>query len=361
MRIGRREFLWSSALAASAAASIGAANSGGKQKIRCGILGLGHAHALDVLGVLKRSEDFELTGVVEPDAAVCAQVKKSPVLRAVPWLEQAQLLSDETIKMIAIESAVPRLLDHAQAAANAGKHIHLDKPAGTSLPQFRALLDTMEQRGLLLQMGYMFRYNAGFDFARRVVSEGVLGDIYRIHGCMDTDYTKEKRDLLEGRPGGMMFELGCHLLDMTMLILGTPKKITPFLRHDAKTNDGLLDNTAAVFEFDDAGSGRRAMAILQSSAMRPNAFPSRRFEVCGTNGSVTIEPLEPPSVTLNLRKATGEFKRGIQQIPVPDHDRHVRDFEDLAGCIRGNAQFAYSKQHDFEVQRTLLLASGADV
>ena len=359
--IGRREFLWSSALTASGATAIGAANSASKQKIRCGILGLGHAHALDVLGVLKSSADFELAGVFEPDAAVWAQVEKSPALKGVPWVDQAHLLNDETVKMIAVESAVPRLLDYAQAAADAGKHIHLDKPAGTSLPPFRALLDTTEQRGLLLQMGYMFRYNAGFDFARRVVREGILGDVYRIHGSMDTDYTQEKRDLLEGRPGGMMFELGCHLLDITMLMLGTPKKVTPVLRHDAKARDDLLDNTAAVFEFDDARSTWRAMAILQSSAMRPNAFPSRRFEICGTNGSVIIEPLEPPDVTLNLRQATGEFKRGIQEIPVPNHDRHVRDFEDFARCIRGQAQFAYTKQHDFEVQRALLVASGVVV
>ena len=355
--MGRREFLWNSALAASAAASVGAANSGGKQKIRCGILGLGHAHALDVLGVLKGSADFDLAGVCEPDTAVRAQVEKSPALKGVAWVEQVQLLSDESIKMIAVESSVPRLLEYAQAAAGAGKHIHLDKPAGASLPPFRALLDTIEQRGLLLQMGYMFRYNAGFDLARRVVSEALLGDrlpggIYRIHGSMDTDYTQEKRGLLAGRPGGMMFELGCHLLDITMLILGAPKKVTPILRHDAKAGDNLLDNTAAIFEFE------KAMAIIESSAMRPNAFPSRRFEICGTNGSVTIEPLEPPSVTLNLRQASGEFKKGIQQIPVPDYDRHVRDFEDFARCIRGESQFAYTKQHDYEVQRALLQASG---
>ena len=349
--MNRRHFLINSTMLAAGAALTGAGEPAGKAPIRCGVLGLGHSHALDVVGVLKKSAKFELAGACEPDSAVRAQVEKSPALKGVPWVEQAQLLSDETVKMIAVESSVPRLLEHAQAAADAGKHIHLDKPAGTSLPPFRALLDTMEQRGLLLQMGYMFRYNAAFDLARKLVREGALGDIYRIHGCMDTDYTQEKRDLLEGRPGGMMLELGCHLLDITMLLLGAPKKVTPVLRHDAKANDDLLDNTAAVFEFDGA------MAILQSSAMRPNAFPSRRFEVCGTNGSVIIEPLEPPSVTLNLRQSPGEFKRGIQEIPVPDHDRHVRDFQDFAGCIRGEAQFAYTKQHDFEVQRALLMAS----
>lgn len=329
---------------------MGAARKGAK--IRCGVLGLGHAHALDVVDVLKASGDFELAGVCEPDAGVRGEVEKLPALRGVRWLTQDELLDDDALRMVAVEGAVERLIEYAQSAAEAGKHIHLDKPAGTSLPPFRTLLETVEQRKLLLQMGYMFRYNAGFDFVRRAVAEGLLGDIYRICGCMDTDYTPEKRKLLAGRPGGMMFELGCHLLDMTMLILGTPTKVTPFLRHDTKHTDDLLDNTAAVFEFDGA------VAVLASSAMRPNSGATRRFEVCGTNGSITVEPLEPPSVRLNLREARGEFKRGIHKIEAPDYDRHVRDFEDLARCIRGEAEYAYTRQHDWEVQQALLRASG---
>jgi predicted dehydrogenase len=186
------------------------------------------------------------------------------------------------------------------------------------------------------------------------VREGLLGDVYRINGCIDTDYTPEKRKRLAGRPGGMMFELGCHLLDIVVLMLGAPKKVTPFLRHDVKQDDNLFDNTCAVFDYD------TAMVVIESSAMRPNAFPTRRFEVCGTNGCVTVEPHEPPAVRLNLRKARGEFKNDIQEIAVEDHPRHVRDFQDLARCIRGEAKFGYSKQHDLEVLGTLLHASGVN-
>jgi len=345
----RRDFLIGSAmLATGAAASVGAA----KEKIRCGIIGLGHAHALDVVRVLKASEDFEIAAICEPDKAVREKVAKNPLLKGLQWLDRDRLLADNSIQAVAVESAVPQLLEHAQAAAGAARHIHLDKPAGMALPPFRALLDTMQQKNLLLQMGYMFRYNAGFDFVRKAVNDGLIGDVYRINACMDTDYGADKRGILLGRPGGLMFELGCHLLDITMVILGTPNKVTPFLRKDAPFDDTLLDNTAAVFEFDNA------VAILQSSAMRPNAFATRRFEICGTDGSITVEPLEPPSVRLNLREARGGFKRGLQQVSVPDHDRHVRDFQDFARCIRGEAEFAYSKQHDYEVQRALLAACG---
>ena len=352
--IDRRGFLVSSALLASGVAAIKTGKIAAASKVRCGVLGLGHAHALDVVEVLKASEDFELAGVCEPDPVVRADVEKSTALSGVTWLEQDELLRDDTVKMVAVESVVEKLLDYAHAAADARKHVHLDKPAGTSLSAFKALLDKLEQRDLLLQMGYMYRYNAGFDFARRAVREGLLGDVYRINGCIDTDYTPEKRKRLAGRPGGMMFELGCHLLDMAMLMLGAPKKVTPFLRHDLKQDDNLFDNTCAVFDYD------TAMVVIESSAMRPNAFPTRRFEVCGTNGCVTVEPHEPPTVRLNLRKARGEFKGCLQGITVEDQPRHVRDFQDLARCIRGEARFVYSKKHDLDVQRALLRASGVN-
>jgi predicted dehydrogenase len=247
---------------------------------------------------------------------------------------------------------VQQSLEHAHAAADAGKQIHLDKPAGIDLPVFKSLLDKMTEKKLLLQMGYMYRYNAGFSLARRAAAEGWLGSVYRVSGCIDTDYTPDKRDKLAGRPGGLMFELGCHLLDITMLMLGVPKKVTPVLRHDTNEADALADNTLAVFEFD------KAVAVIESSAMRANAFPTRRFEVIGTNGSIVIEPHEPPAVTINLREPRGGYKRGVQKVTVEDNARHVRDFEDLARCMRGEAEFEYSKQHDYEVQRTLLQACG---
>jgi hypothetical protein len=46
---------------------------------------------------------------------------------------------------------------------------------------------------------------------------------------------------------------------------------------------------------------------------------------------------------------------------LPDLERHVLDFQDLARCIRGESAFAYSKRHDFDVQRTVLRACDQEV
>jgi predicted dehydrogenase len=319
--------------------------------IRCGLLGLGHAHAFGKLQVLQESLDYEVIGVHEPDDEVRGRCDREQRLGPVRWTTQKELLEEDSIEMIAVESTVPELLGFGRAAIAANKHIHLDKPAGTDLNEFRTLLDEAERGGRIVQMGYMFRYNPGFDFIRQTVRDGMLGDVYSIHASMSTDVSNASRIKLAFHPGGMMFELACHLIDMILLLLGPPKKVTPFLRHDDKRDDDLADNTLAVLEYE------RAAAIVQSAAMEPNAFPHRRFKVSGTEGTTILEPLEPPHVALCLRVPKDRLREGWQDVEVDDVPRYVLDFEELARCIRGEQSFPYSYEHDFNVQRTVLEAS----
>lgn len=326
-----------------------------KESIRCGLLGLGHSHAMDALGVLRSLEEFEVVGFCEPDASIRERFQNSKELKDLASLSEEALLGDPTIRMVAIESDVPRLLDFAEKAIHAGKHIHLDKPAGTSLSQFKKILDEAEEKNLLVQMGYMFRYNPGFDVIRQAVNEGWLGRIFSIQTHMSTDIPKEKRLIMSHHPGGVMLELGCHLIDMIVLLLGRPEKVTPYIRHDSPIEDPLADNTLAVFEYE------HAIVKVEVCAQEVNPFPERRFKVVGTQGSIILNPLEPPSVRMTLREPHGDFPQGVTVRDFPDLDRHVLDFKDLAACIRGEKAFAYSKEHDYAVQETLLRSCGVEV
>jgi predicted dehydrogenase len=350
--MNRRQFLARSA-AVAAAVGAGARSAAAQQDpLPCGLLGINHSHAFDVLEVLRQSPDYRVVGVCEPDAAVRAEFQDQPLLKDLRWLTEDELLGDPGVRMVAVESDVPRLLDLGRKVIDAGKHLHLDKPAGASLPVFKALLDEAERRQLLVQMGYMFRYNPGFDLVRKAVGDGWLGEVYSIRASMCTDINEKKRRIMAHHPGGLMLELGCHLIDMIVLLLGPPKKVIPYLRHDAPVDDSLADNTLAVLEYD------HALVTVESAAMEPAAFPARRFKVAGTGGSAILQPLEPPAARLALREPRGGYKAGEQAVPLENVPRHVRDFADLAACIRGEKTFAYTKQHDYDVQQTVLRACG---
>lgn len=355
--LNRRDFLKQSIAASGALglAQAAQAASAEKARIRCGMIGTDHPHALDVFEQIHLSEDYELVGVCEPDAALRGARKDLPILKDVVWRSQDELLSDPSVQLIVVESGLPRLLPFGRAAVDAGKHLHLDKPAGTSLPEWKALLDVAAEKKLLVQMGYMYRYNPGFDLVREAVRGGWLGDVFSIQASMCTSLSSDKRKEKDIHPGGIMLELGCHLIDMICIILGAPTKVTPFLRHDGAFDDTLADNTLAVLEYD------KAMAVVETSAQEPDAFPNRRFKIAGSKGKIILEPIEPPHATLYLSEPAGGRKKGWHDIELPDLPRHARDFADLAACIRGEAQFAYSKEHDYQVQRTVLQACGQSV
>ena len=85
------------------------------------------------------------------------------------------MLNTPGLALVAVETDVPDLLDAAEAVVEAGKHLHLEKPGGASLPRFRRLIDTATRKHLAVQLGYMYRYSPAIVFLRRALAEGWLG------------------------------------------------------------------------------------------------------------------------------------------------------------------------------------------
>src|SRR5205823_11484011 len=140
-----------------------------------------------------------------------------------------------------VETRVKDLLDNAEVCVAAGKHVHIDKPAGESLGQFKRILDTAAKKKVLVQMGYMFRYNPAVVLLREFLTKGWLGEVFEVHAVMSKVVAPDERKRLARFRGGIMFELGCHVLDLVVGVLGKPAEVIGFSRHSAAV-DGLADN-----------------------------------------------------------------------------------------------------------------------
>ena len=123
--------------------------------------------------------------------------------------------------------------------------------------------------------------------------------------------------------------------------------------HVKTQRDAFKDNQIATFQFD------RALATIGSNHNDPFGGPRRQFTVVGTEGTLAIQPLEPPKVSLALTKDRGKQKRGKQEIPMPKTEgRYHGEFRDLAKIVKGEKSLAWNSEHDLIVQETLMLASG---
>jgi len=330
--------------------------NGKAAKIRIGQIGTAHAHAAGKMETLRKSGDFEVVGVVEPDPERRAAAEKSTTYAGAKWMTEEELLNAPGLQAVAVETAVKDLVPTGTRCVAAGKHIHLDKPGGESLPAFKALLDDATRRKLTVQMGYMFRYNPAFQLCFRLLGEGALGEVFSIDTTMSKLLGAGERKGLLPYPGGSMFELGCHVIDAVVTILGRPGKVTPHRRSVSALADGWSDNDLAVFDY------ARATATVRSTMVEVEGGARRNFIVCGTKGTLAIQPLEPAAARLALDAAHGEFKKGYQDVAFPKAGgRYDRDFADLAAVIRGEKAFEFAPGHDLAVEEALLLACGLPI
>ncbi len=323
-------------------------------KIRIGQIGTAHAHAGGKMDTMRKSADFEVVGVVASAAARRTAAENSTTYAGLPWMTEEQLLATPGLQAVAVETEVKDLLATAARCIAAGKHIHLDKPAGESLPAFKRLLDDATARKLTVQMGYMFRYNPAFELLFQLHRDGALGEVFEIDTVMSKLIDAGGRKALLPYRGGAMFELGCHVIDAVVTILGRPQKVTPHNRSVA--GDGFPDNQLAVLEYP------KATVTVRSALTEVDGGSRRQFVVCGTRGTFDIRPLEAAAARLALDAPRGEWKRGYQDVKFPKTGgRYDGDFADFAKVIRGEKTFAFTPAHDLAVQETVLLASGQPI
>lgn len=319
--------------------------------IRIGQIGVAHAHA-SKLNVYRRSSDYEVIGIVEENETLRRVSADKDPYRGLAWMTREELLSQPGLQAVLIETEIRDLLQHAKACLEAGLHVHIDKPAGVSLRELEQVMEIASRNERIVQMGYMYRYNPAIKLLHSFLESGWLGDIFEVHAVMSKQLSEAERKVPAAYPGGMMFELGCHLIDLVVRILGEPTSVYVSSKHSSKIEDALQDNMLAVFEYP------RASATVKSSCLEVEGGNRRHLVVCGTEGTFHIEPLDNPKVRLILDRPRGPYRKGEQIIELPKYTRYVDDALEMARAIRGEQKFPYSYAHDLAVQRTVLKASG---
>jgi len=253
---------------------------------------------------------------------------------------------------ILVESDVWDLTKYAQMCIDAGKHIHMDKPASGTLEEYKQLLDTAEAKKLVVQLGYMYRYNPAVQKCFELVREGKLGEIYSINAEMSTLHKPEYKQWLTNFGGGIMYILGSHLIDLIVYLLGKPEKVHSFLKHTGLDGIDLADNNLAVLEYE------KALARVFVSSVEVNGFGRRQLMVSGSKGTVNICPLERP-ITMTwsdtaIADSTYEDRKIL--LPFEDHTaggRYDEMLKDFYAYIVGEKQNPFTYAHEYAVQEVL--------
>ncbi|NLO73714.1 MAG: Gfo/Idh/MocA family oxidoreductase [candidate division WS1 bacterium] len=335
------------------------------RKIKIGHLGLGHFHSESKLECVRRYPDlFEVVGLAEPDEETYVTFSSHQPYQGLERLSVEALLSRDDLDAVLVECDDWNLVPYGQMCVEAGKHIHLDKPAGESIPDFERLIATARAQGLVVQLGYMYRYNPGVVKCLEMVRNGELGEILQVDAVMSTEHPKWVREWLQRYSGGTMHTFGCHLADLVLLMQGMPDTITAYKKMTLLEGVEVYDHDLAVFEYP------RGVSTIRTSSFEVNGVGRRQLVVAGTEGTVELKPLETSDLarfthmTLATKPDTRhrEYLDTKQTVELPPvKGRYDAMMVDFAAMVRGEKENPFTYEYELRVQRASLAACGLEV
>lgn len=321
------------------------------KKIKIGQIGIGHNHAeAKMRAIRKFPQYFEVVGVCEPNADWIKERGNWKAYKGLNFLTEKEIL--EKCDAVLVETDVWDLTQTAQRCVQAGKHIHLDKPASGNYQQYEEVLRIAKEKNLVVQLGYMYRYNSAIQKCMKMIQEGELGEIYAINAEMSTFHNKEYRDWLNHFDAGIMYILGSHLVDLIVYILGEPKEVVSFLKSSNLSGTTSKDNNQAILNYE------KALARINVSSVEVNGWGRRQFVVSGSNGTVEIKPMENPCKMMysNLKNCPNSYQDSKEIIEINEVSldcRYDEMIEDFYRYIVGEKKNPYTYEHELLVHKVL--------
>lgn len=321
------------------------------KKIKIGQIGIGHNHAAALMpAVRKFPELFEVVGYAEENEHWIDVWGAHSAYQGLPRLSVEEVI--EKSDAILVESDVPNLTRYAKMCVEAGKHIHMDKPASGTVEEFAEVLRIAKEKNLVVQTGYMYRNNYGIRKCLELIKDGKLGEIYSINAEMSTYHAVDYKKWLTTFDGGIMYILGCHLVDLILYILGEPKKITKFFKHTGLDGVDFPDNNLVIMEYE------KALARVFVSSVEVNGWGRRQFFVSGSKGSIDIRPIENNIKVeysdLEIADHAYRDKKvllDIEDIPANcRYDDMVQEFYDF---IVGKKENPFSYEHELTLKKIM--------
>ena len=250
------------------------------QMIGVGLIGYGLGGRAFHAPYVRVTPGMDLRVVVSRDAPkVHADL---PGLCVVPSIER--LLAEPGIDLVIVSSPDGLHADHATKALSAGKHVLIDKPFATSLPDAHRVIRASEVAGRLLTVFHNRRWDADFTTLRALLAERRLGEIVQFESHFDRWRPAPVTTWKEAREGGSWLDLGPHLVDQALVLFGRPLAITADLA-TLRAGAPAPDYFHALLRYPDK------RVILHSSKLA--AANSLRFAVHGTGGSWIKHGVDP--------------------------------------------------------------------
>jgi predicted dehydrogenase len=208
------------------------------QPIRVGLVGFGFVSKTFHVPLLQATDGYRITVVSSSrPAEVSAMLPDAEVVS-----RPEMLTAHPEVDLVVIATPNETHAPLAEMAMRAGRNVVVDKPFTISVEEARHLSAVATETGLLLSVFQNRRWDSDFLTVQEALCGDRLGRVVRFESRIDR-FRPGVRDRWREVPGpgaGLLYDLGPHLIDQTLLLFGIPDNVQATLalqRRGAKTDD----------------------------------------------------------------------------------------------------------------------------
>jgi predicted dehydrogenase len=243
--------------------------------------------------------------------------------RAVPSYEA--ILADKDIEAVINTTPNGVHLETTRAAADAGKHVFLDKPIANTVSDGRRITEICRKARVVLALGYQRRRESQFRWIKRQIDEGLFGKLVNAEANISRDRLG-KIDLgswryqAAGMPGGVMLQIGIHYTDVLEYLIGPVKAVSGQFARLVLPGDNP-DVASLVLEHENG-----ALSTLNASYASASEY--YLMNIYGKEATAYYDMFE------GLRM----LKRGEEKpvkVPFANKDTIAEELEEFADAVRG--------------------------
>jgi predicted dehydrogenase len=269
--------------------------------IRAAVIGFGLGGRVFHTAFIAAVPGLELAAIVQRHGDEAAQTyPNATIYRSVD-----ELLADDSIQLVAVTTSNHTHFELGRQCLLAGKHVVIDKPFTLTSAEAAELISIARERSLVLSAFQNRRWDGDFRTVRELLSRGVLGRLVVFESHYDR-FRQEPRlhTWKEGGQnpgGGMLYDLGVHILDQALALFDVPRTITADIRIDRE--HGVTDDAFDI-RLGYIGETEKNLTVLLRSTMTA-AIPGARFTLHGTQGSFVKFGIDPQEDAIKAGIAIG--------------------------------------------------------
>lgn len=282
---------------------------------------MGVRHIKAVVG----NENANLYGICDINEEKMAEVAAlyNPKKTTADWKD---FVNDPEVDVAIIVTPDKLHLEMTEGFMRAGKHVLCEKPMALTVEECEKMMQVEKETGKKLMVGQVGRFVPAFRKAKRLIDEGMIGELFFVESEYAHDYGKHHRGANDWRLDPDRHAViggGCHAIDLLRWIAGDPTEVYGISNHKCLTDWPVDDCCVCLLKFPNNVNGK----VLTSIGCKRN--PTQRTVFYGTEGTIICSDKDPVFTLFKGEEKhpayAKEWYTVPQQIPVTIHHHNTED------------------------------------